>query len=117
MVSKESGVNQSETACGLCDVFYARLPWQRMVKLYKGSVFVITETQFAIQGMVSYVTTKLHETSTADATIMLYFQTELFSLFRPSLYAGHVNLAAAKHWRNLAVHAKVGKSSEMGRHC
>ena len=25
-----------------CDVFYARLPWQGMVKLYKGSIFVIT---------------------------------------------------------------------------
>ena len=35
------------------DVFYARLPWQGMVKLYKGSIFVITETQFAIQGQVT----------------------------------------------------------------
>ena len=33
-------------------VFYAHLPWQGMVKLYKGSIFVITETQFAIQGQV-----------------------------------------------------------------
>ena len=30
------------------DVFYARLQWQGMVTLYKGSIFVITETQFAI---------------------------------------------------------------------
>ena len=43
------------------DVFQARLPWQEMVKLNKGSIFVITETQFGIQ---SYVTTRLHGTST-----------------------------------------------------
>ena len=30
---------------------------------------------------------------------MRYFQTELFSRFLPSSYAGHVNLATAKHWR------------------
>ena len=61
MVPKESGFNLSETASCLnaCansaeyDVFYARLPWQGMVKLYKGSIFVITETQFAIQGQVT----------------------------------------------------------------
>ena len=34
------------------DVFQARLPWQEMVKLNKGSIFIITETQFAIQGQV-----------------------------------------------------------------
>ena len=34
------------------DVFQARLPWQDMVKLNKGSIFVITETQFAIQSQV-----------------------------------------------------------------
>ena len=34
-------------------VFYARLPWQGMMKLYRGSIFVITETQFAIQGQVT----------------------------------------------------------------
>ena len=45
-----------------------------------------------------YVTTKRHGTSTADAIIMRYFQTELFSRFLPTPYAGHVNLAAAKHW-------------------
>ena len=31
------------------DVFQARLQWQDMVKLNKGSIFVITETQFSIQ--------------------------------------------------------------------
>ena len=35
-----------------CDVFQARLPWQEMVKLNKGSFFVITKTQFAIQSQV-----------------------------------------------------------------
>ena len=35
------------------DVFEARLPWQEMVKLNKGSIFVITETQFAIQSHVN----------------------------------------------------------------
>ena len=35
------------------DVFQARLPWQGIVKIYKGSIFVITETQFAIQSQVT----------------------------------------------------------------
>ena len=34
------------------DVFQASMPWQEMVKLNKGSIFIITETQFAIQGQV-----------------------------------------------------------------
>ena len=34
------------------DVFQARLPWQEMVKLNKGSIFIITETPFAIQSQV-----------------------------------------------------------------
>ena len=34
------------------DVFQARLSWQEMVKLNKGSIVVITETQFAIQSQV-----------------------------------------------------------------
>ena len=52
MVPKESGFNQSETASCLCDVFHARLPRQGMVKLYKGSIFVSTETPFAIKSQV-----------------------------------------------------------------
>ena len=54
MVPKENGFNQSETADARAsrDVFHARLPWQGMVKLYKGSIFVITETQFVIQSQV-----------------------------------------------------------------
>ena len=34
------------------DVFHAGLPWQEMAKLYKGSIFVVTETQFAFQSQV-----------------------------------------------------------------
>ena len=50
MVPQESGFNQSDTAAVArthCDIFQAGLPWQGMAKLYKGSIFVITETQFA----------------------------------------------------------------------
>ena len=53
------------------------------------------ETQFAIQYQVMQqpnCTERLH----VDATIMRSFQTELFSSFLPSTYAGQVNLAAAK---------------------
>ena len=56
MVPKESGFNQSETASSNAhahrDVFQARLSWQEMLKLNKGSIFVITEIQFAIQSQV-----------------------------------------------------------------
>ena len=34
------------------DLFQGRQPWQDMVKLNKGTIFVITETQFAIQSQV-----------------------------------------------------------------
>ena len=34
------------------DVFQDRLPWQEMVKLNKGSIFAMTDTQFAIQSHV-----------------------------------------------------------------
>ena len=36
-----------------CYVFQARLPLQGIVKFYKGSIFVIAETQFAIQSQVT----------------------------------------------------------------
>ena len=39
-------------------------------------------------------TERLH----VDTTIKRSFQTELFSSFLPSTYAGHVHLAAAKPW-------------------
>ena len=49
MVSKVSGFNQSETASGkfarVVWIFHARLPRQGVVKLYKGSIFVITQAQ------------------------------------------------------------------------
>ena len=48
---------------------------------------------------LSYVKPNCMERLHVDATIMRYFQTELFSSFLPSMYAGHVNLAAAKHWQ------------------
>ena len=35
------------------DVFHARLPWQGMVKIYKGSIIVITKTHFAIQSPIT----------------------------------------------------------------
>ena len=38
-----------------CDVFYAHLPGHGMVKLNKDSIFVITETQFAIYGQARNV--------------------------------------------------------------
>ena len=72
------------------DVFHARLPWQGMVKLYKGSIFVITETQFANQSQVTQQPNSM-ERPHVDATIMRSFQAELFSRFLPSSYAGHVN--------------------------
>ena len=57
MVAKESGFNQSKTSCALCaaycDVFQAHPPWHGIVKFYKGSIFVITEIQFAIQSQVT----------------------------------------------------------------
>ena len=56
MVPKQSGFNQSDTTSSNAhahrDVFQARLPWEEMVKLNKGSIFIITETQFAIQSQV-----------------------------------------------------------------
>ena len=53
MVPKENRFNQSPDARADCDVFHARLPWKVMVKLYKGSIFVITETQFAVQRQIT----------------------------------------------------------------
>ena len=57
MVRKESGFTQSEripaNAHAHRDVFQAHLPWQEMTKLNKGSICIITETQFAIQRQVT----------------------------------------------------------------
>ena len=48
-----------------------------------------------------YVTTKLHGTSTCRCNNNAIFSDRaiVFSSFLPSTYAGHVNLAAAKHWQ------------------
>ncbi len=57
MVPEECGFNQSETASyyarAFRDIFHARLQWQGMVNLYKRSIFVITQTQFATQTQVT----------------------------------------------------------------
>ena len=57
MVPKEvDSTNQKRcpaVARAHCDVFQAGLSWQGMAKLYKCSIFVITETQFAIQNQVT----------------------------------------------------------------
>ena len=57
MVPKERGFTTNRTrlpsnAHAQRDVFQARLPWEEMVRLNKGSIFIITETQFAIQSQV-----------------------------------------------------------------
>ena len=56
MVPKDFSTNQKRlptVARAHCDVFQAGLPWQGMAKLYKCSIFIITETQFAIQSQVT----------------------------------------------------------------
>ncbi len=57
MVPKEcDSTNQKPLpayACAFRDVFHARLQWQVMVNLYKRSIFVITQTQFATQIQVT----------------------------------------------------------------
>ncbi len=50
MVPKEHGFNQSVAASGM---LHAPPPWQEMVKLYKDTLFVITETHFATQRQVT----------------------------------------------------------------
>ena len=99
MVPKESGFNQSKKSCALrartLGRFQARLPWQGIMKFYKGSIFVITETHFAIQSQVTYQP-NYTERIRVDATIMRSFLTELFSSFLPSAYTVNVNLAATK---------------------
>ena len=83
------------------DDFEARLPWQNMVKLNKGRVFVMTKTQFDIQSQVMQQS-NCTERPRVDATIMRSFQTELLSSFLPSTHAGQVNLAAVKPWQSMA---------------
>ena len=82
------------------DVFQARLPWQEMVKLNKGSIFVITETQFAIQS--GYVTTKLHGTSTCRCNNNAIFSDRAIFKF-PAVY--------------LCLPCKSGRSVAFGSSC
>ena len=57
MVTKElDSSNQKQLpayARAFRDVFHARRQWQGMVNLYKRSIFVITQTQFANQTQVT----------------------------------------------------------------
>ena len=58
MVPTECGFKHNQkrlTAYGRAkrDVFDARLQWQGMVNLYKRSIFVITQAQFAAQTQVT----------------------------------------------------------------
>ena len=63
------------------DVFQARLPWEEMVKLNK-----LQRQHFYHHG-----DTICHPKSGTSTS-------QLFSSFLSSTYAGHINLAAAKHW-------------------
>ena len=113
MVPKESGFNQSKRishyAHAHCVVFQARLPWQGILKFYKGSIF-FHHGDTICHPKSGYLTTKLHWMSIVDATIMRSFQTELFSCFLPVAYSGHINLAATQPWQ---FQAKVPR----WRHC
>ena len=82
MVPKESGFNQSQTASGICEAFLS-----------------LRRHQFPSKVRLRNNLPNCMESINVDATIMRFFQTELFSRFLPSTYAGHVNLAASKPWR------------------
>ena len=86
MVPKENEFNLPETA---------RLPWQGMAKLQMQHFYHYGDTICHPRSV--YVTTKLHGTSTADGTVMRYFQTRIFT-FTTVAVGGHVNLAVAKHF-------------------
>ncbi len=103
MVPKDSVFNQSVAASGMCARKAWRFPCSHAVA---SDGEVIQKHHFYHHGDTichpksGYVTTKLYGTSTyVGATIMRSFQTELFSCFLPSSYAGHVNLTASKCWR------------------
>ena len=65
MVPKESGFNQSETACARawCDVFHARLSWQEMVEVLQRQHFC-HHGDTICHPKSGYETTNLHGTST-----------------------------------------------------
>ena len=87
MVPKESGFNLSETACGLCARTVRRFLCSPAMPKHGE---VIQRQHFCHYGdpichpRSGYVTTKLHGTSTVDATTMLSFQIEQFSRFLPT---------------------------------
>ena len=88
MVPKESGFNQSVTAsckcaCAYRDVFQARLPWQEMVKLNKGSICHHADT--ICHPKSGYVKTKLHGTSTCPCNNNAIFSDRAIFTF-PAVY-------------------------------
>ena len=76
------------------DVFQARLPWETKAAFLSSRRHNLPHKVRLCNNQTAR-TERLH----VDATIMRYFQTELFSSFLPSTHAGHVNLAAAKPWQ------------------
>ena len=96
MVPKESGFNQSETASGQCACTSWCFPGSPvMTAACLSSRRHNLPSKVRLYNVQTNCTERLH----ADATIMRSFQTELFSSFLPSTYAGHVNLAAMKPWQ------------------
>ncbi len=102
MVPRDSGFNLSETvscfcACRVWHFLCSPATARNGENIQRRHFYHYRYTICHIRSW--YVTIKLHGMSTADATIMQYFQTHLFTRFLPSPYASHVNLNAAKHCR------------------
>ena len=98
MVPKESGFNQSVAASGMCARKASHFPCSPAVAR-DGEV--IQRQHFCHHGDTLPSKGRLRNNQTVRNvyTWMRSFQTELFSHFLPSSYAGHVNLTASKHWR------------------
>ena len=104
MVRHESGFNQSETDSGKCARTVWRLPGSPATAKDDG---IIQRQHFCHHGGTINLPSevKLCNNETARNVYCgcnnnaIYFQTELFSRFPPSLYASHANLSSAKHWR------------------
>ena len=101
MVPKENGFNQSETASAWCARRLWRFPCSPPME---SDVEFIQRQHFCHHGDTichrtsGCVTTNSTERLHVDATVMRYFQAELFSRFLPTSYASHIDLAAAEHW-------------------
>ena len=65
------------------DVFQADLPWKEMVKLNKGSIFIITDT--ICHPKSGYVTAKLHGRSTCRCNNNAIFSDRAIFKF-PAVY-------------------------------